>query len=266
MKVPGERRIVGAVRGVLVLVAAMAVVGCSAYRGGHRTAPRLRPRVGPRGPRSAWDRRIPINHHHLPVHRVAAFFTASGFLHDALFDPKVGLVRIQTAGQQATGLQPRGRGPTRQHHVSRGHLWWKRRGDADDPSGRRVLGRRRRARVAIQPCGEGRVSDVRLQQRLAPQDHCQQQTHSRAPSPPTSRGWWCVQLVREPSAMGSTPLARAEQRWGGRSRERARARSPVCSPNVNGEILGQAGSPGGLQPAPGVGGFGAFPRAVEVWL
>ena len=34
-----------------------------------------------------------------------------------------------------------------------------------------------------------------------------------------------------------------ECRHGGRSRERARSRSPVCSPNVNGEILGQAGSP-----------------------
>ena len=161
MTVPGERRFVGVVRGVLVLVAAMAVVGCSPYRGGasDSTSPQATcPTTGtPIDLGSAYPDQLPTTFRFTGSQ---ALFTASGFLHDALLDPKVGVVRVQ--------LGPRDRPPV--YDPKRGNLsnvtvtvdvvedeatlttlpageYW-------------VVGGG--LRVAIQPCGDGRASDVRL--------------------------------------------------------------------------------------------------------
>ena len=87
-------------------------------------------------------------------------FTASGFLHDALFDPKVGLVRVQLGPADRPPVYDPKRGSLSNVTVTvdvvedeatlttlpAGEYW--------------VVGGG--LRVAIQPCGEGRVSDVRL--------------------------------------------------------------------------------------------------------
>ena len=161
MTVPGKRRFVGVVRGVLVLVAAMAVVGCSPDREGasNSTSPQATcPTTGPPTDLgSAYPDQLPTTFRFTGSQ---ALFTASGFLHDAPLDPKVGLVRVQ--------LGPRDRPPV--YNPKRGNLsnvtftvdvvedqatlktlpageYWVVTGGL---------------RVAIQPCGNGRVSDVRL--------------------------------------------------------------------------------------------------------